>query len=294
MNPEKDYYSILGVMPDAEQIVIKAAFRALAQRYHPDRFAGPEEKANAVMAELNEAFAVLSDPVKRAAYDKIHGSRTEAGNSRLIDMEEKAPPGEDPLDTDWKVAVSYYPDLASLENRLGQYSWKLSNTYRAYLLETKQFEDRCCLADLMEHHFLETYFGDNPKILGFAQALIIGGRREAAQALNNTIRVLGVNADPARVIWKIARDFDARHLAADRQKISTLVPIAREPSAATSVFLQMLKELGGIAVPGIAAEAEETRQIAFDGKDLNFKSEYDFRAWFRKEVLPMAERMTKQ
>jgi DnaJ-class molecular chaperone len=37
MNSQKDYYRILGVLDDAEDIVIKAAYRALAQRYHPDQ-----------------------------------------------------------------------------------------------------------------------------------------------------------------------------------------------------------------------------------------------------------------
>ena len=36
----KDYYLILGVLPDAQDVVIKAAYKALVQRYHPDRFQG--------------------------------------------------------------------------------------------------------------------------------------------------------------------------------------------------------------------------------------------------------------
>ena len=40
MTSDKDYYRILGVLDDAEDIVIKAAYRALAQRYHPDRWQG--------------------------------------------------------------------------------------------------------------------------------------------------------------------------------------------------------------------------------------------------------------
>ena len=40
MDAPTDFYQILGVLPDAEQIVITAAYRALASRYHPDRWAG--------------------------------------------------------------------------------------------------------------------------------------------------------------------------------------------------------------------------------------------------------------
>ena len=40
-----DYYAVLGVNPGAEDIVIRAAYKALAQRYHPDRFSGPEGRS---------------------------------------------------------------------------------------------------------------------------------------------------------------------------------------------------------------------------------------------------------
>lgn len=65
----KNYYKILGVSPDAEDIVIKAAYKALAQRYHPDKWVGNAEQANRKMVEINEAYAVLSDSIRRQLYD---------------------------------------------------------------------------------------------------------------------------------------------------------------------------------------------------------------------------------
>ena len=62
---DKDYYRILGVLDDAEDIIIRAAYKALAQRYHPDKWLGSPEEANRRMAEINEAYSVLSDPIKR-------------------------------------------------------------------------------------------------------------------------------------------------------------------------------------------------------------------------------------
>jgi molecular chaperone DnaJ len=46
MNIDKDYYGILGVSPHAEFVVIKAAYKALASRYHPDKSAGDTKKMN--------------------------------------------------------------------------------------------------------------------------------------------------------------------------------------------------------------------------------------------------------
>jgi curved DNA-binding protein len=65
----KDYYDILGVARDASADDIKKAFRRLARKYHPD--VSKEPQAEARMKEVNEAFAVLSDPEKRSAYDRL-------------------------------------------------------------------------------------------------------------------------------------------------------------------------------------------------------------------------------
>lgn len=66
----KDYYQILGVSRDATQDEIKKAFRQLALKYHPDRNLGDKE-AEEKFKEINEAYSCLSDPEKRANYDRF-------------------------------------------------------------------------------------------------------------------------------------------------------------------------------------------------------------------------------
>jgi molecular chaperone DnaJ len=64
---QRDYYEVLGVPRDADEKTIKNAFRELALKYHPDR--NKEPGAEEKFKEIAEAYAVLSDPQKRASYD---------------------------------------------------------------------------------------------------------------------------------------------------------------------------------------------------------------------------------
>lgn len=72
----KDYYKIMGVSRDASQDEIKRAYRRLARKYHPD--VSKEADAEEKFKEVGEAYEVLKDPEKRAAYDRL-GTHWEHG-----------------------------------------------------------------------------------------------------------------------------------------------------------------------------------------------------------------------
>lgn len=75
---KRDYYEILGVERGADADAIKKAFRKLAMQYHPDRNAGNKE-AEQRFKEINEAYDVLKDEQKRAAYDRFGHQAFEGG-----------------------------------------------------------------------------------------------------------------------------------------------------------------------------------------------------------------------
>jgi curved DNA-binding protein len=65
----KDYYAVLGVERSADEAAIKRAYRKLARKYHPDVSKEPEAEAR--FKDVAEAYEVLKDPERRAAYDRI-------------------------------------------------------------------------------------------------------------------------------------------------------------------------------------------------------------------------------
>jgi curved DNA-binding protein len=104
----KDYYQTLGVARDAGAEDIKKAYRRLARKYHPD--VSKEADAAARMSEVNEAYAVLSDPERRAAYDEL-------GRGRRAGERFTPPP-------DWDAGFEFsgrgFPDAEAFEQ--GDYS----------------------------------------------------------------------------------------------------------------------------------------------------------------------------
>ena len=67
---KRDYYEVLGVSRTAAQEEIKSAYRKAALKWHPDRNPEQKDTAEAKFREATEAYSVLSDAQKRAAYDR--------------------------------------------------------------------------------------------------------------------------------------------------------------------------------------------------------------------------------
>src|SRR2546430_16741165 len=78
---KQDFYEILGVSKSANADELKRAYRKLAMQYHPDRNAG-DKGAEQKFKDLNEAYDILKDDQKRAAYDRFGHAAFEQGGGR--------------------------------------------------------------------------------------------------------------------------------------------------------------------------------------------------------------------
>lgn len=211
MQTDEDLYSYLGVLPEAEPVVIAAAYRALASKYHPDRWTGDPAVAHERMAHANRAHEVLRDPQRRAQYDAARKKNRQSASFNRQEEEETAfEQAMATLEERWTVAVSVMPDLAQMRRELTRTSHQLAFAFVTTLLETRRFQEARAIAAGMEHHFLERFFGTNPTIVEYAKSLIQLGMRDAVRRLNQLVDVLGSDVDPHLLTEKVDQEFCVR------------------------------------------------------------------------------------
>jgi len=212
MNFDKDYYGILRILPSAEDFLIKSAYRALAQKYHPDKFNGPKEKTvhEEKMKEINGAYAILSDAIKRKQYDDYLKQ-----NNRQNEYHEEDPVGSDSSDpineSDWRMAVEYVPDLKSLYNSLKVISPNLAFNFKLYILKDKAFDKANEVAKELEIDFFNTFFSKNKDIISFAKYLLNNNRRKEVQELNMAVKLFGNKIEADKIINNICLKYTIKY-----------------------------------------------------------------------------------
>ena len=288
-----DLYSVLGVLPDAEDIVITAAFRALAQRYHPDRWSGDPAIAHRRMSAINSAYEILGDKRRRTDYDRSRSrtsqaeystdeqaEQSEAFSSALIEIEGR-----------WQIASSIYPDLEELRNSLKQISTSLAFAFVTALLDSKSFAQREELADSLEEAFLQRYFGTNESILNFARELITYEKRDAAKALNRLVDVMGSNVDPELLISRVEDDFDIPNMrelqAREELRKTRLNTLVKQVHAGYYEEARQLATSLGYTIEAIGWGILSDRKIHVtcpDKSQMQFKNSVAFIEWAQNEL----------
>jgi curved DNA-binding protein CbpA len=279
-----DLYSVLGVLPDAEDVVIRSAYRALAQRYHPDKSGDNSGYAKERMTSINRAYEVLGDPVKRSAYNKRQES-VKQGNYSVAYTDEYDSAFSNAFsekEDKWNLACKVYEDLDKIRCQLQKISPSLAYSYVVILLEGKNFSSRRNIAIKMEKEFLKRYFGDNKHLIRYAKALIIFGKREAARELNKYATVLGKEANPSLIIAQIEKDFPIGKLSElirISDKCSQYCNLTNAVSLCEAYGYTVRKESKGIfREPVIHLKGDE-------GNNRSFESERELWNWVKENLV---------
>ena len=168
MDTSKDYYAILGVLPEAEPEVIRAVYLALAKKYHPDSAdgAGNEER----LKEINLAYEILKDPKKRNEYDTARAEMDDPTGDYEPEVDDEDLTADD-LQGDWEFAVDYHPELNDLLKEVSSISPTLSIVFQSTIVSKKAFNEANKIKDQLILSFLHRYFGDSKPIQKFGNPI---------------------------------------------------------------------------------------------------------------------------
>lgn len=211
MTDAKNYYRVLGVSPDADASVVKAAYRAKAKALHPDLHPDDPDSATRRFKDLAEAYRVLSDPQARRRLDRSRRATTPAASDAAAatatatfsdaDDSVDVPPPE------WTAAVARHPAWESHRRRVALCSADLAAEYRFVMTKFGRVVYAEDVAQRLIDRFLSKYFGADPMTRRLAWHFLETRERDLARDLNALVLALGRMADAGRIVDCYFSDF---------------------------------------------------------------------------------------
>lgn len=237
MDRRIDPYDVLGVAPDADPDVIRAAYRALAKKYHPDAQPEGKEQAEKKLRELNQAYEVLSDADRRARYDQERGGRDPAAGDSS-----QAEGTAAKHHTEWTILEKQHPEMAFKYQQLLKMSRPLAAAYRRRVVREKAFTRYDQISSEVVNEFASRYFGSNTTVQRFGLWCLSNNHRTAALELNRIISKLGTPQDPSDILAQLR----VKHGIAQRAQTPSLWGRNRW-SIPIKIKLALIA-LGGVAI----------------------------------------------
>lgn len=180
---ERTHYDVLGVAADSPDVVIKAAYRALAKEFHPDRADASDGDSNRFI-EIQEAYAILSKPESCSEYDE------ELRENAMLQSGPAAAAAEAGASLVARKPNGVHSASADIERicaRLALYSENLAQSFHEAYLRGECGDDPWRFAGEMEKGFFRQFFGDDPDLQALARLLMLSSRTSAAMTLNKLI-----------------------------------------------------------------------------------------------------------
>lgn len=264
MSINVDYYKVLGLVPSAENIVIKAAYRALVSVYHPDK--NPTSDAEEKIRQINIAYEVLSDTSKRKQYDV--GRQPQEHNASPSEFEDVKPFTTDPLEKSWAIAVSFYPNIEHEHKDLEKISWRLGFVFKLLLLEEQNYSGSSEIAQKLKIGYLSRYFGKDSAVLEYAEHLIKAHEIQAALYVNEVVSVMGRSVTALDITTKVNERFPSVQQILNMRILYSQIK-EKGVSAATTLI-----NLHGGSV--IQTRGSENVVLNMNDQQLSFRSGVEF------------------
>jgi curved DNA-binding protein CbpA len=203
-NEDIDYYGVLGVVPEADHEAIKAVYRALSKKFHPDAGHYPKKDAEMHFHRLREAYSTIGDPQRRKEYDRL---RSKHARQRLrLQAESVSSPFDGFSHQEnqaWRIVGEYHPNIIEEFESIAKLSPALGIVFRVMLQETRAYADYDKLSAMLVQSYLQAYFGENTEVQQFGKWCLSKGHTNAAIELNRTVAALGSSVPTASIIRKI-------------------------------------------------------------------------------------------
>lgn len=213
MDINKDYYAILGVLPGIDEVALKAVYTALMKKFHPDTTKLNRKDAEEKAKEINEAYAVLSDPVKRADYDKARAETNRKYGDYRDDQTSSAAGFDDSqLIRDWEIVIEHYPECEKYRKYLYGLSSTVAKIFQIMIVSNKWAANSEIVAENLKQRYLSFYFGDSERIHRFVLELKSLRYETALLEISDYIRVIGTpsDGDVDKIILKFMSKYKIR------------------------------------------------------------------------------------
>lgn len=203
-----DYYQILNVTASADTEVIKAAYRALAKKFHPDSSVTGGVPDAELFRRITEAYEVLIDPGRRKVYDEsLSRRRTKTAaeeKSSTADCAEGMTDAEAEL---WRQAAELFPQLPIEYHRLTILSPPLGLQLQKALVTFREFKSATELANKLEGNFLKSTFGPSTEIQEAGRWCLSNGRGDVAAEILKLNSLFSKSLADSKLIAEANRNF---------------------------------------------------------------------------------------
>jgi curved DNA-binding protein CbpA len=216
-----NYYEVLGVNIKAEAIVIRSAYKAMVQKYHPDKAVGQKQIDEYLEKTklINEAYDVLSDEVKRNKYDEeLSNNKSEKNQNNegfKKDNDSSSKKQSNQSSDDWETVIKYFPDVNTYYNELEEISEVLAAEFKLYILNEKEFKKAKGFYEKLKKRFFGDIFGDNKECNDFALWLLKNKKKELFLEFREIFCLMSKSIDSKELIYKFCEERNLMYDAND-------------------------------------------------------------------------------